>query len=256
MPRPSSLRNPVVPRSVIPPLGCHGLPLHAVPSSFRSHRRPDRGRPLETLPYLCKPRAMNRRRMDMRWWRLTLFVASTLALCESMSGPRVAMTPEELSCVLKPFVTSRSWHLYDESARVSETKLHEGNALTHVALLTALQEHSPGLVITWSVVSAALKQMVVQFGMSQDSSKDWVETMTSRLQNLCRTVSQSLRKNPRSEFCRDIPDNDRHRWNLVTRGVRSRTPFGLASFAGRDRTSRDVEPALFCPRERNQPTHR
>ena len=51
----------------------------------------------------------------------------TLAICESMSRLRVVVmvTPEEFSCVLKPFVTSRSWLVYEESAQVSETKLHK-----------------------------------------------------------------------------------------------------------------------------------
>ena len=128
---------------------------------------------------------------------------STLAIREPMSIPRMVMTPEELSCVLKQFVTSRSWLVCDESAKVSESKLQKGNALKHVALMTALHEHSLSLVFTRSVMSAALKQVVV--GMSQDSSKDWVDTMTNRLQNLCRTVSQSLRKNPRSEFAATFP---------------------------------------------------
>ena len=133
------------------------------------------------------------------------FCVSTLTICESMSRPRGVVTPEELSCVLKPFVTSRSWLVYDEAAKVSESKLHKGNALKHVALLTALHEHSPSLVFTRSVVTTAFKQLVVQFGMSQDASKDWVETMTNRLQNLCKTVSQSLRKNPSSEFASTFP---------------------------------------------------
>ena len=39
-----------------------------------------------------------------------------------MSRPRAVMTPEELSCVLKPFVDSRSWLVFDESAIISKTK--------------------------------------------------------------------------------------------------------------------------------------
>ena len=135
--------------------------------------------------------------------RLFFFYGSTLAICEFMSRLRAVMTPEE-SCVLKPFVTSRSWLVYDESAKVSETKLHKENALKHVAL-DGLHEHLPSLVLTRSVVSAALRQLVVQFGVSPDSSKDCLETMANRLQNLCKTVSQSLRKNPRSEFAASFP---------------------------------------------------
>ena len=45
-----------------------------------------------------------------------------------------------------------------------------------------------------------------------------VETMTNRLQTLCRTVTHSLRKNPSSEFAENCPmelDNDRnHSRNL------------------------------------------
>ena len=59
-----------------------------------------------------------------------------------------------------------------------------------------------------------------------------------------------MRKNPSSQFAATIlvePNNDRHRWGTWLHcGVRSRTPFGLASFEGRDRTSRGVEPALLA----------
>ena len=165
-----------------------------------------------------------------------------------MSRPRVVMTPEELSCILKPFVTARSWLVYDESAQVSEAKLHKGNVVKHVALLTALHEHSPSLVFTRSVVSAVLKQLLVQFGLSQDSSKDWLDTKTNRLQNLCRTVSQSLRKNPRSEFAATFP------WSPTA----TDTAVELGYIVGYDRelrlawrrlevlnrNSRDVEPSL------------
>ena len=171
------------------------------------------------------------------------------------------VTPEEFSSVFKSFVTSRSWLVCDESAKSFRNKVAQKCALKHVALLTALHEHSPSLVFTRSVVTAAFRRLVVHFGMSQDSSKDWVETMTNRLQNLCRTVNQSLRKNPSSEFAATFP------WSPTTTdtagelgytvGVRSGSPFRLASFAGRDTTSSDVERARsFCPKERNQPTHR
>ena len=87
-----------------------------------------------------------------------------------MSRLRVVVTPEEFSCVLKPFVTSRSWLACDEPAKVFEGKLHKGNASKYVALLTALHEHSPSLVFTRSVLPAAFKQLMVPSGMPQDSS--------------------------------------------------------------------------------------
>ena len=160
------------------------------------------------------------------------FCVSTLTICESMSRPRGVVTPEELSCVLKPFVTSRSWLVYDESAKVSESKLHKGNALKHVAL----HEHTPSLVFTRSVVTTAFKQLVVQFGMSQDASKDWVETMTNRLQNLCRTVSQSLQKVTL--------------WGTIENSVR----LGVVCSTGQDQQR--CRARSLRPRERNQPTHR
>ena len=46
--------------------------------------------------------------------------------------------------------------------------------------------------------------------MSQESSKDWVGTMTNRLQKLCRTMSRSLRKNPSSDFA------DKFLWRPAT----------------------------------------
>ena len=69
-------------------------------------------------------------------------------------------TPEELSCIVKPFVTTRSWLVHDESARVPETKLHKGTALNLVALLTTLHECAPSPVFSRSVVTVALKQLM------------------------------------------------------------------------------------------------
>ena len=87
-----------------------------------------------------------------------------------MSRPRVVVTPKDFSRVLKPFVTLRSWLVYEESAKVSETNQHKGDVFKHVA--------------------------------QRLSSSWWSNSgrLTNRLQNLCRTVSQSLRKNPSSEF--------------------------------------------------------
>ena len=172
------------------------------------------------------------------------FFVSTLAMCESMSIPRAAVTPEELSCV-------RDFNIlvvHDESAKVSETKLHKENALKHVALLTARL-----------FVSAALNQLVFQFGMSRDSSKGWVETRTNRLQNLCRTVSQSLRKNPRSEFAAPFPWSRLRQTplrNLVTLWgtIENSVWLGVVCRTGQDHQR--CRARSLCPRERNQPTHR
>ena len=118
------------------------------------------------------------------------FCVSTLTICESMSRPRGVVTPEELSCVLKPF---------DESAKVSESKLHKGNALKHVALLTALHErvHTVCCDNGFQATGRPIRDVAGRI--------EGLETMTNRLQNLCRTVSQSLRKNPSSEFASTFP---------------------------------------------------
>ena len=127
-----------------------------------------------------------------------VFLAVVLVLM--MSRARAALTQEELSDVLRPFVVSRSWLVYNESAQVSDAELNKEQALKHVALLTAFQEQSSCRAFTRSVVALALTKLVDQCGMPKETPKYWVVTTTNRLQNLSKAVCQSLHKNPRPEF--------------------------------------------------------
>ena len=179
------------------------------------------------------------------------FYVSTLAICESMSRPRAVMTPEELSCVLKPFVTSRSWLVYDEPANVSETKLHKRERVDTRCLLDGPpRAFTKSRVHTFCCVSGfeatgGLIRDVASFIERLGGNHD--ESAAEPLQD----SESKLAKESQVRVCRVIheePDYDRHLCGTWLRcGVRLRTPFGLASFAGRDRTSRDVEPAL-CAR--------
>ena len=140
-----------------------------------------------------------------------------------------------------------------------KTRLHKENALKHVALLTARHEYSPRLVFTRSVLSAALKQLVSSSGCRQTHRKRWGETTTNRLQNLCRTVSQSLRKNPRPEFAASFPWSPTAtdtRGTLVTLWctIENSVWLGVVCRTGQDQQR--CRARSLCPRERNQPTHR
>ena len=158
---------------------------------------------------------------------------------------------EEFSCVLKPFVTSRSLLVSDEFANVRIKAAQMERVETRCSLLRAVHEHSRSLVFTRSLVTAAFKQLVVHFEVSQDSSKDWVETMTNRLQNLCRIVSHSLRKKPSSEFVAKFL------WSPTT----TDTAAELGYIVAYDRELRLAWRRLQdrtgpAERGRNQPTHR
>ena len=64
---------PVVSRSAVPRSHSDDrFQLHAVPSSVRSHRRPDRVAAPLTEATSVEPGAMHRRRMDMQWCSSTL----------------------------------------------------------------------------------------------------------------------------------------------------------------------------------------
>ena len=169
----------------------------------------------------------------------TYVCVSTLAICESMSRPRVVLTPEEFPCVLKPFV-------------VSETKLHKGNAFEARCSLD-----SPPRAFTKSRVHTVCCHSGFQAtggpprgvaGLIEGLGGNHDESAAEPLQE----SGPMLAKENQLRVCRDIPvepDVDRHcggTW--LHGGVRLRTTFGLASFAGRDRTSRDVEPALLARR--------
>ena len=171
----------------------------------------------------------------------------------------MVMTPEELSCVLKPFVTSRSWLVYDESAKVSQNKAAQRERVEARCPLDG-----PPRVFTTSRVHtvcsvSGIEATGVQFGMSPDSSKEWGETTTNRLQNLCRTVSQSLRKNPRPEFAASFPWSPTAtdtRGTLVTLWctIENSVWLGVVCRTGQDQQR--CRARSLCPRERNQPTHR
>ena len=138
--------------------------------------------------------------------------------------------------------TSHAVPVYDEAARVSDTKLHERDALKHAAL-----EHSLSRVFTRSVVAAAFKQPVVQCGMWQD------EPTAEPLQDR----EPKLAKGSQLRDCREIPvepDNDRHRCGTWLHcEVRSRTPFGLASFCRTGQDQQRCRTPLLLP-EGAQPT--
>ena len=97
-------------------------------------------------------------------------------------------------------VTSRSFLVVDESATVSERVETRRS-------LDSLHEHSPSLVVTRSVVTAAFKQLVAQFGMlggnyAESAAESWQHS------------EPKLAKESHRRVCRNIsvePDNERHR---------------------------------------------
>ena len=104
--------------------------------------------------------------------------------------------------VLKPFATSRSWLVYDESAHFSDTKLNKEQAVKHVALLTAVQGHSSCLEFTRSVGAPALKKLVGQVGIPQETSSNWVDDSVAKPVQGCEP---RLTQKSQNRACREVP---------------------------------------------------
>ena len=186
------------------------------------------------------------------------FCVSTLAICDSMWGPRAVVTPEELSCVAKPVVTSQSWLMHDESARVSETKLHKGNALKTRCSLATLHERAPCSVFSRSVVTAALKQLMRPTpdvaGVIEGLGGHQDESAAALLQDSEPKLAKESQLSGRHEFQSSPTTTDTDAELAYVVVVRSRNPFGLTSFAGAGLAY--MSSTLFLPEESNQPTHR
>ena len=188
-----------------------------------------------------------------------------LLLCFHVDNLRVhvetswSVTPEELSCVLKPFVTSRSRLVYDEAAKVSESKLHKGNALKHVATLD-----SPPRALTKSRVHTVCCDNGFQAtGRPIRDVKGRIEGMGGNHDESAAEPLQDsepkLAKESQLRVCFRHSRGARQRQtplrNLVTlwSTIENSVWVGVVCRTGQDQQR--CRARSLRPRERNQPTH-
>ena len=132
---------------------------------------------------------------------------------ESLGRPRFTGTVEELEAVMMPFAeTDIAFCKYsDESKNVKDAKLVHGTRGVegHTALLQALYNIQPNLcfskVVMVQALQLMLKKAAKKWKLSIPDQDDWLTTMTRRIRNLCRVVSQALLKQPQPIWMKHVP---------------------------------------------------
>ena len=112
-----------------------------------------------------------------------------------MSRSRNLSNPSDILDVLRPFAQQRSWLRYDESAKPSDAKVDQELIKQPHVILSKLYEVAPNLTFTRSALISAIDMMfdekAEEWKMIPEHKQDYVETMTRRLLNICRVVSQA-----------------------------------------------------------------
>jgi hypothetical protein len=132
---------------------------------------------------------------------------------ESLGRPRFTGTVEELEAVMMSFAeTDVAFCKYsDESKNVKDAKLVHGRRGVegHTELLQALYNIQPNLCFSKAVMEQALQLMLKKgakkWKLSIPEQDDWLTTMTRRVRNLCRVVSQALLKQPQPIWMKHVP---------------------------------------------------
>ena len=133
---------------------------------------------------------------------------------------RAALTEKQLGALLDPVIEKlgRRFVTYDESKRVSDAKLDIDLVKASSCLLQTLYSAQPNLSFRRKIVYGGVKLQLNKrnenWKLTPSQSADDCETMCRRILNVCRCVSQALRKRPTPRWAQDLP------W-LVGRGSAS-----------------------------------
>ena len=130
---------------------------------------------------------------------------------EAADRKRYAGSAEELAEVLFPLVATKRFIMYDDAAKVSDSKTMPELINKSHELLAGLHDADSKLAFCRSTVKAALEIVLEKrsfFDMSEDHRKPWLETNTCRVMNLCRCVSQGDLKATRPAWANQLPWNN------------------------------------------------
>ena len=119
----------------------------------------------------------------------------------------------ELVAVMMPFADADcAFCKYaDESKNVKDAKVVHGDRGVegHRDLLQALYGIQPNLSFSKGVMEGALEMMIKKtakkWRMTTTEQTDWLITMSRRIRNLCRVVSQAQLKNPQPSWMKQFP---------------------------------------------------
>ena len=132
---------------------------------------------------------------------------------DSLGRPRFSGTVDELEAVMMPFAEADvAFCKYsDESKNVKDAKVVHGvrGVEGHTELLQALYSIQPNLcfskVLMEQTLQLMLKKGAKKWRMSIPEQHDWMTTMTRRIRNLCRVVSQAQLKQPQPTWIKNVP---------------------------------------------------
>ena len=125
--------------------------------------------------------------------------------------PRSSLDAAALATILAPIIDSKGkrWLQYDETKLAIDAKTDVPMILAAGDLLSGLHAEHLALVFKRSVVQAAIKLELERrnerWGLSAEQCLDYVETMSRRLVNICRVVSQALRKKTPPRWTAQLP---------------------------------------------------
>ena len=100
-----------------------------------------------------------------------------------------------------------AWLKYDEVLKVKQTRVLPGEICKHSSLLMALLDAQENLCFARATVKGAFLELLKDNGHSATEVQDseWVLTVTGRLCNMLRAVSQTAKKAKPSGWCQNEP---------------------------------------------------
>ena len=126
-----------------------------------------------------------------------------------MARSRFTGSPEELAAIIAPHCTSASWLRYDEAEQVSAAKLDARAVRAHAPLLAKLRDVQSNLSFCKKLMGDAMAIVVrerqLEWRLNDDDARDWAETMTRRLRNMCRGTHQSCSRGKPPPWTANLP---------------------------------------------------
>ena len=116
----------------------------------------------------------------------------------SQSRSRFAGTSQQLCDALLPFVTSKTWLVYDEAEKVKDTKTCPETITKHKDIVKTLHGLQPNFSFVRGTVCEAMTLIfdskVETLKLKADYKAEWVETHSRRMMNLTHVVGQASTK--------------------------------------------------------------
>ncbi len=122
---------------------------------------------------------------------------------------RADLSAAQIAKLNRPQVTSKSFFKYDECAQVQQAKLHVGYLEQGHEVLSLLHQGCPKLNYKRSTVVGAMELLFDEkaegWAVDKKHKVSWVTTMSRRILNAARVVSQGEAKSPKATWVKNLP---------------------------------------------------